>query len=175
MSVTETSIEVLDKVRGSLNRDQRIVLAMIEELGPCHNNRILEALQQADRAKKRVDRRSVGWVSNNAWPRVYDLLLVGVVIDMGKYKGVWDGRNVSFNFRRIAGDARAVPPGWVKAKVKRKISPNRVKAWLSAQGNAGNVDKMAMDASAAGRKLREYRRVKGRKLTRKTKQLVFEF
>ena len=126
MSVTETSREAYEKVMAHPDRDLAEVLAMIEELGPCHNNRILEALQQAEKQRPRKKRRGCPWVSNNAWPRVTELMIMGVVVNMGQYRGVWNGRNVSFNFRRVAGEDRAVPPGWVKVDVRKNAQLSNV-------------------------------------------------
>ncbi len=167
MTVTETSKEAYERVMAHPDRDLAEVLAMIEELGPCHNNRILEALQQADKQRPRKKRRGCVWVSNNCWPRVTDLMMLRVVVNMGQYRGVWEGRNVSFNFRRVGGDGRPVPPGWVKV-------PPQFRSKLT-RGSQEISDKLAMAASAAGRKLREFRRVKGRKVPEKTDQYVFNW
>ena len=169
MAVTEASREAYERVRDDLNHSQAAVLAMIEELGPCHNNRLLEALQQADKAKPRRQRRPVAWVSNNAWPRVTELMMLRVVVNMGKFRGVWNGRACSMNFHRVSGDDRSVPPGWVKVDHKEKAE-RTIKYPKPAEPKA-----LEMAASAAGRRLREWRRVKGRKVTAPTKQLIFNF
>ncbi|HEG43271.1 MAG TPA: hypothetical protein ENH94_04395 [Phycisphaerales bacterium] len=175
MAVTDTSREAYDKVMANPDRDLAEVLAMIEELGPCHNNRILEALQQADKGRARKKRRGCAWVSNSCWPRVYDLMILKVVVDMGRYRGVWDGRNVSFNFRRVSGDDRGVPPGWEKVENKAKPSTNAIP-------NTTYTSRLKQAASTAGRTLQafrnvkwEHKKVKGRKVPEPTKQLVFSW
>ncbi len=165
MTVTETSREAYESITECLGNAQSEVLAMIECLGPCHNNRILEALQQADRARPRNQRRGVPWVSNNCWPRVTELMMLKVVVNMGKFQGRWSGRAVSMNFRRVSGDQRLIPAGWVRVQQREPIRmPKKV---IDA------AERLKMGASVAGRKLREYRKVKGRKTTEPTGQLVF--
>ncbi len=120
----------------SLNADYDAVYNMIEQLGPCHNNRILEALQQAQKRMAVKDRRATVWVSNNVWNRVNELInKLGLVRDLGRHKGVWQGRNVSFNFRKIVGDMAQVgdtqeSAGWERLPlVEKKTRP------VVAEGN----------------------------------------
>lgn len=126
MTVTATSREAYEKRYGKLNTDLDAVYCMIEQLGPTHNNRILEALQQAQKKLLRDQRRKTEWVSNNVWPRVNNLINIQrLVVDMGRYRGRWKNRNVSFNFRRVVGDMREPDPAqWEKVEpVPKKHKP----------------------------------------------------
>ena len=134
--VTESSRKAYEKRYGKLNADYDAVYNMIEQLGPCHNNRILEALQQAQKRMAVKDRRATVWVSNNVWNRVNELInKLGLVRDLGRHKGVWQGRNVSFNFRKIVGDMAQVgdtqeSAGWERLPlVEKKTRP------VVAEGN----------------------------------------
>jgi len=120
VAVRDTSIEAFYKeVKPRLATDEQAVFEILYELGPSHDRRILEALNQKEAFKPRAIRRT--WEINAVTGRRNGLLSkcclmgAGVVIDLGKFRGIWCGRPKTYHFWSIRGDSRGVPPGWEKA------------------------------------------------------------
>jgi len=117
--VRDTSIEAYCKeVKPRLEPDEQAVFEILYELGPCHDRRILEALNQKEAFKPRAIRRR--WEINAVTGRRNGLLNKnylmgeGVVVDLGKFKGTWNGRSKTYHFWAIRGDRRPLPHGWWK-------------------------------------------------------------
>ena len=111
MTVRDTSIETFYKeVRPRLGADEQAVFEILYELGPCHDRRILEALNQKEVRKPRAIRRR--WEINAVTGRRNGLLSrgqllgAGVVVDLGKFKGTWCGRPKTYHIWAIRGDER---------------------------------------------------------------------
>ena len=85
MSVRDTSMEAYYReVKPRLGADEQAVFEILYELGPCHDLRILEALNQKEMYKPRADRRT--WTINSVTGRRHGLVNRGalapvVVID----------------------------------------------------------------------------------------------
>ena len=77
MTVRDTSREAFEVVREKLGADQSAVLAVLDEIGPADDRRILEALNQKEAAdyKPKAARRT--WTINIVTPRRGELFAVG--------------------------------------------------------------------------------------------------
>jgi hypothetical protein len=108
MSVQETSKIAFEKLKDSPTT-QKIFEAILD-IGPTHNNRILEYLNQKESFKPRGQRRK--WQINQVCGRVHDLIhLHSVVRDLGPHKGRWHGKPKTYHLWIVAGDVRK-PVGW---------------------------------------------------------------
>jgi len=123
MAVRDTSIEAFyGEVRPRLGADEQAVFEILYELGPCHDRRILEALNQKERRKPRVIRRR--WEINAVTGRRNGLMSrgmllgAGAVVDLGKFRGTWLGRPKTYHFWSIRGDDRR-PAGWKEVESGR--------------------------------------------------------
>ena len=120
MTVRDTSIEAFYKeVKPCLATDEQAVFEILYELGPCHDRRILEALNQKEAFKPKAIRRR--WEINAVTGRRNGLLSrgwlmgAGVVIDLGKFRGTWRDRSKTYHIWAIRGDGRR-PVGWEKVE-----------------------------------------------------------
>jgi len=125
MAVRDTSIEAFYKeVKLRLATDEQAVFEILYELGPCHDRRILEALNQKEAFKPKAIRRT--WEINAVTGRRNGLLsrgwLIGegVVVDLGKFRGTWRDKPKTYHFWAIRDDDRGVPLGWEKAEPSLK-------------------------------------------------------
>ena len=123
MMVRDTSLLALEKIKEKLGHDEQLVFEILLELGPCHDRRILEALNQKESMKPRLQRRS--WEINSVTGRRNGLVAMEKVRDLGPYKGVWNGVVKTYHFWKVNSDARAVPPGWTPAPKASRPRPRR--------------------------------------------------
>jgi len=108
MPVRETSKIALEKLKEAPTT-QKIFEAILE-IGPTHNNRILEFLNQKESFKPRNQRRK--WQINEITGRVHDLIHKDCLVrDMGPHRGRWHGKPKLYNFRIVAEEDRK-PAGW---------------------------------------------------------------
>ena len=108
MPVRETSKIALEKLKES-PVTQKIFKAILE-IGPTHNNRILEFLNQKESFKPRGQRRY--WQINQVCGRVHDLIhIYSLVRDLGPHRGRWHGQPKTYHLWVVAGDDRE-PVGW---------------------------------------------------------------
>ena len=116
MTAQDTSKISLERLRDDLPRiTQKIFDAMLD-IGPTHNNRILEWLNQKESLKPRTQRRF--WQINQVCGRVNDLVhIYSIVRDLGPHRGKWYGKSKIYHIWKIIGDERE-PFGWEPVKKK---------------------------------------------------------
>jgi len=125
MGVRDTSLETFTQIRERLPEACRPVLEVLWELGPMHNNRILEALNQREAATCKPKDQKRHWQINQVAGRVNDLVhKYGVVRDLGRHIGQWKGKAASYHFWRVAGDTRE-PVGFIKAENEPPYDPKQ--------------------------------------------------
>ena len=108
MPVRETSKIALEKLKESPVTHK--IFKAILEIGPTHNNRILEFLNQKESYKPRRQRRK--WQINQVCGRVHDLVhIYSLVRDLGTHGGRWHGQAKKDHLWIVAGDERK-PVGW---------------------------------------------------------------
>lgn len=108
MPVRETSKIALEKLKDKPITQK--VFEAILDLGPTHNNRILEYLNQKESFKPRRVRRY--WQINQVCDRVNDLVNIFTVVkDMGPHKGNWHGQPKTYHLWAVIGEDRK-PAGW---------------------------------------------------------------
>ena len=120
MSYKDTSKEAFDgiTVTGARETLEQMVFAAVLMIGPVHNLRLLEYLQQ--REKQRPKKHRITWTTNNAWPRVTQLVALGRLRDLGTFRGVWCGRKKTLHFWAAGGQSETdIEAGW--EKVKKRI------------------------------------------------------
>ncbi len=115
MAVRDTSLIAFDKLR--LEPAEAAVLAVLDELGPCHDRRIMEALNQKEQATLKPKRLRRKWEINSVTGRRHALVNQhSIVEDIGKYTGLWRGEKKTYHFWRVAGDTRE--PAWRKVEAE---------------------------------------------------------
>jgi len=120
MPVRDTSKIALEKTQSKLPRITQQVFEMILELGPTHNNRILECLNQKEQStlKPRYQKRK--WQINQVCGRVNELVHIYCIVeDLGPHKGTWYRKKKTYHLWRVIGDERE-PIGW--RPIQEKIS-----------------------------------------------------
>ena len=126
MPVRDTSLVVFEKKKelDRLGHDQDAVLSILEEIGPADDLRILEALNQKEATtyKSKAARRI--WTINCITPRRGELVMMGLVCDMGRFKH--PDRCMAVHLWRITGDNRE-PLDWMPAEQKTEIKNQNLK------------------------------------------------
>ncbi len=128
--IRETSKLAFDAISagpagGVKTRLRDLVLASIIEIGPVHNLRLLEYLQQKEKLKKKADR--IEWTRSNCWPRVSDMTAIGgAVTDLGAFRGTWRGKKKTLHFWAVSGQSNKIPPGWEKLDRKPATKPKTI-------------------------------------------------
>jgi len=118
MAVRDTSREALEKIRLELPRITRQVFEAILNLGPTHNNRVLEYLNQKEQATLKPRYLKRKWQINQVCGRVNELVHTHrIVEDLGPHKGTWHGEKKTYHLWRVIGDERK-PIGWIPAPEK---------------------------------------------------------
>ncbi len=127
MPVRDTSLIALERIKNKLEPDEQAVIEILEEMGPTHDRRILEALNQKEQATLKPKRQKRKWEINSVTARRNHLLNMGLIIDLGSHKGTWHGDKKTYHIWRLGGDIRE-PIGWkpVKLKVERAPSPQEI-------------------------------------------------
>lgn len=118
MAVRDTSRESLEKIQQKLGRiTQRIFKALLD-IGPTHNNRILEYLNQKEQATLKPRYLKRKWQINQVCGRVNELVHTHrIVEDLGPHKGNWHGEKKTYHLWRVIGDERR-PIGWISVPEK---------------------------------------------------------
>jgi len=117
MPIRDTSREAFEQLAGSGAKEtlRELVFAAVLDIGPVHNLRLLEYLQQ--REKQKLKKGRITWTTNNAWPRVTYLVAMGSLRNLGTFRGVWEGKKKTLHFWAAGGQGENdIPPGWVKVK-----------------------------------------------------------
>lgn len=109
MTVKDTSREAFERVRQVCGPDEQAVFEILSEIGPAHDRRILEALNQKEAFKPKNTRRI--WTINSVTGRRNGLIDKRLVYDIGSWQGIWCGHKKTYHFWRASGDARD-PAGW---------------------------------------------------------------
>ena len=173
-------IAYYEKVRKSLEPDEDAVFCILLELGPAHDRRILEALNQKEQKTRKPKRQKRKWEINQVTARRNGLLGKGVIEDLGAHNGRWHDKAKTYHLWRVRVDKRQ-PIGWGKVEKSAIGGPRKTPQELRRQRDqrterAEQPVLRSLRVSEAGRVLREHRRVKGRKQTVKTGQgLLFNF
>lgn len=118
MTVRDTSLAEFEKIKARLPNDEQRIFAILEECGPLADIMILEKLNQAERAKFPRASKPRTWAINQITGRRNRLVGLGVVIDLGPHRGVWNGRKKTYRIWRVRGDKR-LPVGWVPVELPK--------------------------------------------------------
>lgn len=153
MTTRDTSLSAFLELieSGARHTLQTEVYRAILSIGPVHNMRLLEYLQQKEKVNKPKEKR-IAWTRSNCWPRVTDLVSIGAVIDAGRYRLDWLGKNKTLHVWYVASANTEIPSSW--KKVETKISEKG----SQAQRHKGKIEAMRVSsASQAGRVLQACR------------------
>lgn len=162
------------KIREQLTVDEQKVFDILLEIGPAHDRRILEALNQQEQATLKPKRQKRKWEINSVTGRRNHLVSLGVVIDLGMHVGFWHGQKKTYHIWKVNGDERQ-PVGWkpVKLKIRKPKPPVETKQLRERiRQQAQEPILRRMRVSEAGRVLVEHRRSGRRKVTQPTKQYL---
>lgn len=118
--VKETSLVALEQLKATKHvaPDQGVVIAILEEIGPAHDLRILEALNQKEKATLKPRRQRRVWTINSVCGRRNELVELGVVFDLGPHRGLWRGLKKLYHIWKLLGDQR-LPAGWEPETINR--------------------------------------------------------
>lgn len=109
--VRDTSLMALKKVNKRLEPDQRAVLELLEEIGPAHDLRLLEALNQKEQKALKPREFKRAWKINQVTARRNELVELRIINDIGVFKGIWNNEKKTYHFWAVQGDYRQ-PAGW---------------------------------------------------------------
>lgn len=125
MAVRETSLMALEQVQKRLEPDQWAVFEILAEIGPAHDRRILEALNQRERMTLKPKRFKRRWEINQVTARRNELVKMGLIRDIGAFSGYWHSDKKTYHFWAVQGDERELV-GWEKLPDKpHTIGPDR--------------------------------------------------
>ena len=119
MAVRDTSREALETNREHLEPNQAAVLAILDEIGPADDQRILEALNQKERVTLKSQYLRHFWTINEVTPRRGEMVGIGLVDDLGKFKH--PDRRCAVHLWRSRGDRREPAGYWVKIIENREL------------------------------------------------------
>lgn len=126
MPVTETSRDAYEKVRPYLGVDQQAVYEIISEIGPCHDRRILEALNQKEAATLKPRHQKRTWEINEVTGRRNELVVKGYILCLGRFCGDWHGKRKTYQFHVAMNDLRTPQGyGWAKYEPRQKTKEKR--------------------------------------------------
>jgi hypothetical protein len=117
--VRNTSLLAFEKLRrsGQLSECQSRLLQILEEIGPSHDLRILEALNQQEQVTLKNPRNKKVWQINVVTSTRNQLMSMALIHDIGVFCGIWQGRRRARHFWAVSGETRPVPPGWTKVEI----------------------------------------------------------
>ena len=116
MTVRDTSLLAYEQIKERLGPDEQAVFEILLEIGPAHDRRILEALNQKEAATIKPKSQKRKWEINSVTGRRNALVnIYGIIEDLGPHKGQWHGKNKTYHIWRVVGDDR-VPVGWHKVE-----------------------------------------------------------
>jgi len=173
--VRDTSfLAFYNKVRRGLGPDEQRIFELLLELGPMHDRRLLEAMNQRELATLKPRHQKRIWDINQITARRNGLLGKGAIEDLGAHRGIWHGQKKVYHIWRIKHDQRE-SVGWAKVSIKQLPPPRKNPAEIRWQREdrtrrAERPILQKLAASEAGRTLAEYRHIKGRKQTIRTEQ-----
>ncbi len=147
--VDPNSIAEFKRIRRHLARLEAVVWRAILDLGPTHDLRLQEYLEQAESLKRKKYRRQ--WPINVVTGRRYKLALKGHIIFSGYYRCVWNGKTKVRKFWALSADKRE-PAGC------EKLTPEEVEAMKSNTRIQNSVaSRQNMTPSDFGRALVNFR------------------
>jgi len=172
MSVRDTSLLALKEVQKRLEPDQWSIYEILTGIGPAHDRRILEALNQKEQATLKPARLKRHWEINQVTARRNELVKLQLVRDIGTYNNNWQDRKRTYHFWAVQGDSRE-PTGWQRRPDKPAPimsdkcarCPHRQLA-IRQQAEKPIVEKLA--ASEAGHTLAAYRQSRKKQMTGQT-------
>lgn len=125
MPIRETSLMALEQIQKRLEPDQWAVFSILAEIGPTHDRRILEALNQREQKTLKPKRFKRIWEINQVTARRNELVKMVLIRDIGAFSGHWHGDKKTYHFWAIQGDERELV-GWERLPDKpRTIGPDR--------------------------------------------------
>ena len=125
MAVRETSLMALEQVQKRLEPDQWAVFEILTEIGPAHDRRILEALNQREQKTLKPKRFKRRWEINQVTPRRNELVKMRLIRDIGTFSGYWRSDKKTYHFWAVQGDERELV-GWERLPDKpHTIAPDR--------------------------------------------------
>lgn len=174
MTVRDTSLLALDElIRDKrLEPDEERVFRILAEIGPAPDSRILEALNQKEQATLKPRRQKRKWSINQVTGRRNRLFGKNVIEDLDMYRKPGER---AVHIWRVRDDKRRPEEfGWVKIE---KVPKFDTRPAAERRENLGRIRReaerpvvAALNASEAGRRLREFRRPKNQKRTVPTAQ-----
>jgi len=174
MTVRDTSLSALAEIAEKLGPDEAALLAVLDEIGPASDKRILEALNQKEQVTLKPKHQKRVWQINSVTGRRNALVnKYGVVEDLGAFKK--DGRK-AVHIWRARGDSRRPeqfgfrPVRISLAKVRVPNPAEQREHLQQIREKAGQPVLHRLRVSEAARTLVEYRHSKHRKQTVKTSQ-----
>lgn len=116
MAVRDTSLRAFEKHKPKMGPGEVAVFEVLQQLGPMHDRRLLQAMQQREAARMIPKEKRRSWEINTICARRNRLLGLGVIVDLGAHHGIWNGRKKTYRIWRIRGDGR-LPVGWTKVEL----------------------------------------------------------
>ena len=169
--IVETSILAFEKIKGSLEPlEQEVWLALLE-LGPTHDLRLQEYLQQREKQKPRRDRRQ--WKINVVTARRGGLCNKGQVRLFGLYKGQWNDEKKVYRIWGLTNDARE-PAGWTKLSDEeiKKLQVKAEESRIHRQNRKAAIMRKVFSPSDFGRALVNLRYAKQKERPLETAQMA---
>ena len=167
--ITETSLNQFNKI--NLEPLEQEVFRALDELGPVHDLRLQEYLQQRENQKPKRERRK--WGINIVTARRMGLVNRGLANLAGIYRGQWNDKQTPYRFWRLVNDARE-PAGWEKIPDEELKRMQNVAKKLRERRARNKVVKLkaAFTASDFGRALVNCRYEKQRQRPVETAQMA---
>jgi len=166
--VRDSSLIALERLsERTKESDKDRVLNILLEIGPTHDRRILEALNQAEQKTLKKHRRV--WEINSVTGRRNDLVANDLVEDMGLHSGRWHDREKSYHIWRVRGDDKPAPPGWRKVE----SAPQAHRSYAERKANIRRIREEA--EARVMKRIKEHRQVRRQKQTIPTGQLLMAF
>lgn len=161
MVIRETSLMALEQVQKRLEPDQWAVFEILAEIGPAHDRRILEALNQREQKTLKPKRFKRKWEINQVTARRNELVKMGLIRDIGAFSGYWHSDKKTYHFWAVQGDERELV-GWERLPDKpHNIGPDRCTHCpykrQAIRQKAGQPVLARLAASEAGSILARYR------------------
>jgi len=172
MTVRDTSLLALEEIAEKLGPDESAVLAILDEIGPASDKRILEALNQKEQVTFKPKHLKRIWRINSVTGRRNTLVnKYGVVVDLGVFKK--NGQRAVHLWRSRGDNRRPEQFGFklVRVSVAKRPKPAEQRKHLQQiKKRAGQPVLHRLQVSEAGRILVGHRYSTRRKQTVETNQ-----
>lgn len=177
MAVRDTSLLAYKEILKRLEPDEQKVFEILLELGPTHDQRILEALNQKEQATLKPKRKKRTWTINSVTGRRNGLLGKGAVTDLDTHRGYWHSAKKTYHIWRVTGDKRE-PIGWTP--VPKEDLPKPAKKPVEVKAHIEQIRQKAtgpilqkLKVSEAGRILAKQPRRNRKRTANQMGQLLF--